>query len=239
MPSARWSYVNVHYIVESCVFQAGTLLIGEQVEDGCVLEHHTLEVLVLTQCWGGKSTFALRCITPASTVLPLCGHVHMVSTAKVVFSRTICRCSQLRTLVIMLDEMQDWIGVNDLNELNNLIAGMPALAKGAPGLRALQLVLPMLDGTFEAMYLDLGPLWRGLGALTSLTSLALGWAFMAGERCANNGERVANVLDAAQVSPAAMVCACVTCAAYLAYQPSACLGKQVLHLRLRTLLRQR
>ena len=40
------------------------------------------------------------------------------------------------------------------------------------------------------------PLWRGLGALPSLTSLALGWVFLEDNR---KSERIANVLDAAQV----------------------------------------
>ena len=128
----------------------------------------------------------------------------MVSTAEVVFSWTICRCSQLRTLVIMLDKMQNWVGVSDLCELNNLIAGLPALATGAPGLRALQVVLPMLDGMYEPMHIHLDPLWRGLGAQSSLTSLALGWVFMPEEFPAHEGERIAHVLDAAQVRSAVL-----------------------------------
>ena len=43
-----------------------TLLAGEQLEDGCVLAHDTLEVLVLTRCWAGEHGFALRYVMAGS-----------------------------------------------------------------------------------------------------------------------------------------------------------------------------
>ena len=48
--------------------------------------------------------------------------------------------------------------MRELHELGTLIAGLPALASGAPGLRALQLVLPMPDGFGSFVGMDLG--WR-------------------------------------------------------------------------------
>lgn len=97
--------------------------------------------------------------------------------------------------------------MRELYELNTLLAGLPALASGAPRLRALQLGLPMLDGSVNSLEIDLGPLWRGLGALSGLTSLALGWAPFGDKPSAHMGERIADVLDAAQVGSAATACA--------------------------------
>lgn len=41
---------------------------GDEKHNSCVLEHSTLEVLVLTYCWGGDRSFALRYMTLASSV---------------------------------------------------------------------------------------------------------------------------------------------------------------------------
>ena len=46
-----------------------------------MLEHNTLEVLVLTRCWGGDCSFALRCMMLASIVPSLCNHVHLKNVA--------------------------------------------------------------------------------------------------------------------------------------------------------------
>ena len=72
-------------------------------------------------------------------------------------------------------------------------ARLPALALGAPALRALHLVLTV--GVAER---DLDQLWRALEALPNLASLALGWVFRAGEPKAHMGGRIADVLDAVQ-----------------------------------------
>ena len=81
-----------------------------------------------------------------------------------------------------------------------LIAQLPALGSGAPALRALQLVLPVVPGDVSDLAEgELGQLWRALEALPNLASLALGCVFAAGEPPAHMGERIASVLDAAQV----------------------------------------
>ena len=80
------------------------------------------------------------------------------------------------------------------HKYKDLIAGLSALASGTPALRALHLVLPI-----DVARGDLGPLWRALGALPNLASLALGCVFEAGEPTAHMGKRIAGVLDAAQV----------------------------------------
>ena len=109
--------------------------------------------------------------------------------------------------MVALDDLPEgWRG-RELHELETLIAGLLALASLAPRLRTLQLVLPMLDGESWHSKVDLGPLWHGLAALSSLTSLALGWVFMEGERTRRRSERITDVLDAVQVGPAATVCA--------------------------------
>ena len=170
-----------------------------------MLEHNALEVLVLTYRWGGERSFALRYMTLASNVPPLCTYVfEKIQRQGGVTLEVMRRCGQLRTLVLALDILPECY------ELNNLFARLPELASGAPRLRALQLVLPMLDGStvrYPNEHIDMGPLWHGVEALSSLTSLALGWAFMQEEPAANRSERIANVLDAAQVGvSAATVC---------------------------------
>ena len=58
---------------------------------------------------------------------------------------------------------------------------------------------------------ELGPLWSTLEALPNLASLALGWVFPEGEPPALIGEDIADLLDAAQVGPAAPVQRSLTC----------------------------
>ena len=113
--------------------QAESLLAGKQLEDGCVLEHSALEVLVLTQCWGRNSSFALRCLKPAS-MCHRSADVQKRTTRllRLGFPGLMCRCSQLRTLVVALDKVLDRRRPSDLCELENIIAGLPALATGAP-----------------------------------------------------------------------------------------------------------
>ena len=89
--------------------------------------------------------------------------------------------------------MEELAGYNK-EEYEDLVARLPAVTSGAPALRALQLVLPI-----NAAEGGLGPLWRGLEALPNLVSLALGCVFGGGEPTAHMGERIAAVLDAAQV----------------------------------------
>ena len=106
------------------------------------------------------------------------------------------RCGRLRTLVLALEDLDEELLPSDSEEESEgLIARLPALlASGAPALRALQLVLPT-----EAAEGGLGPLWRALEALPNLASLALGCVFGEGEPTAHMGERIAAVLDDAQV----------------------------------------
>ena len=102
-----------------------------------------------------------------------------------------CRCGRLRTWCSCWPRKAargGGLGAADL------IARLPALASGAPGLRALQVVLPI-----DAAQGGLGPLWRALEALPSLASLALGCAFYLGEPTKHMGEDIADVLDAARV----------------------------------------
>ncbi len=113
-----------------------------------------------------------------------------------------CRCGRLRTLVLALDDLPREWGMHEGRRFADLIARLPSLAVGAPRLRALQLVLPMLGGEGGAVEKELEHLWRGLEALRNLASLALGWVFMEDEDAAYKGERIACVLDAAQVGPA-------------------------------------
>ena len=105
-----------------------------------------------------------------------------------------CRCGRLRTLVLMLADLTEDQNPVGWDEPEDFIARLPALASGTPALRALQLVLPI--DTAEG---ELDPLWRALEALPNLASLALGWVFGAGEPSAHMGERIADVLDDAQV----------------------------------------
>ncbi len=194
------------------------MLAGEQLGDGYMLEHSTLEVLVLTRCWGGEQSFALRYTVPASSEALHLTCVHLPGMAllgygfglSVCHPMPLCRCRQLRTLVFAMDDLPDeWGAVMDFGAAE-LFAALPALAVGAPGLRALQLVLPMLDGGAPGVRdEDLGPLWRGLEALHNLMSLTLGWVFMKGKASSGMGERIASVLDLMQVGPAALwVCLC-------------------------------
>ena len=85
----------------------------------------------------------------------------------------------------------------------DIVARLPALVLGAPALRALQLVLPMmLDAMYRWVDAKLPPLWRALEALPNLESLALGWVFTAYESTrspARAGARIAKLLDAARV----------------------------------------
>ena len=114
------------------------------------------------------------------------------------------RCGRLRTLVLVLEDLLH--EKRSRSDVIELAARLPALAWGAPELRALQLVLPFPEG-------ELGPLWSALEALPNLASLALGWVFLdAQDLPALTGENIADVLDAAQVGPAAPVqCALNTC----------------------------
>ena len=98
--------------------------------------------------------------------------------------------------MLALEDLDEELLPTDSDEESEgLIARLPALlASGAPALRALQLVLPL-----DAAEGELGPLWRALEALPNLASLALGCVFGAGEPTAHMGERIAAVLDAAQV----------------------------------------
>ena len=111
----------------------------------------------------------------------------------------VSRCGRLRTLVLVLEDLLcKWRKPPDVTDL---AARLPALAWGAPALRALQLVLPSAVG-------ELGPLWSALEALPNLASLALGWVFLDGHPFAPTGRDIARVLDAAQVGLAAPVPVC-------------------------------
>ena len=113
------------------------------------------------------------------------------------------RCSRLHTLVLVLYDYGQCAWPND--EIVALIARLPALVLGAPALRALQLVLPMVPGvTVDAAEDGLPPLWSALEALPHVASLALGWALTPRdheEQTLPMGARIAGVLDAAQVGP--------------------------------------
>ena len=164
-----------------------------------MLEHDTLEVLVLTCHWAGKCGIALG-YTHLASRMPLNYFFAALKTwgLRVASPWLTCRCGRLRTLVLVLGDagMRFRWPKPGGHSTAELIAALPALAAGAPGLRALQLVLPM-----EAAEDGLGPLWRALEALPNLASLALGYAFALGDRrhAADMGERIADVLDAAQV----------------------------------------
>ena len=88
-----------------------------------------------------------------------------------------------------------------LEAFGNLAARLPALALGAPALRALQLVLPLVidgdepGGLGEWAGGQLAQLWRALEALPNLASLTLGWITMS----AHAAYSISVVLDAAQV----------------------------------------
>ena len=103
-----------------------------------------------------------------------------------------CRCGRLRTLVLAMD---DWptegLGYTGCR-FTDLTAQLPSLALGAPGLRALQLVLPMRDGEDDLEEEDLEYLWRGLEALPNLASLALGWVFLKSDHTGCIVERIAS-----------------------------------------------
>ena len=131
----------------------------------------------------------------------------------------VSRCGRLRTLVLVLEDLYtDWRTVSDVTEL---AARLPALAWGAPALRALQLVLPFpaepdsedepgpegelgQEGELDPAA-ELGALWSALEALPNLASLALGWVSPEGEQPALTGYCIARMLDAVQVGPAAPV----------------------------------
>ena len=145
---------------------------------------------MLTGCWFNNCSFALRCVMLASSVQPLYRCLHLRKMASRLYhSGLMCRCGQLRTLVVALDDCPELWDVGDHHGLESFIARLPALASGAYRLRTLQLVLPLLDGMYVSRHIDLGPVWRGLEALSSLTSLALGWAFMQDEPAAHRSER--------------------------------------------------
>ena len=118
------------------------------------------------------------------------------------------RCGRLRTLVLVLvDPTEDWTLDEHAGDMD-LLARLPALAAGAPALRALQAVLPA--SMFDDWLRELRPLWRALEALPDLASLALGcYAALAdfprhtlGH--ADMAERIAGFLDAAQVGPSSL-----------------------------------
>ena len=126
----------------------------------------------------------------------------------------VSRCGRLHTLVLVLEALS--CECREISEVEDVAARLPALAWGAPALRALQLVLPFAEGEPDSEdelgqddelgpEAELGPLWSALEALPNLASLALGWVFPEGEPPALIGESIARMLDAAQVSPAAPV----------------------------------
>ncbi len=102
-----------------------------------------------------------------------------------------------------------------------LLKRLPALLSGAPGLRALQLVLPIPYDVTGMYGFDpaplLAPLWRALEALPNLASLALGYVFLADQRPADAGDNIAGLLDAAQVGPAA---SCTTMGHFPCHAPA-------------------
>ena len=114
-----------------------------------------------------------------------------------------CRCGRLQTLVLVLvDATEDWTLDEHARDMD-LLARLPALASGAPALRALQVVLPA--SMFDDWLRELRPLWRALEALTNLASLALG-CFAALVDLPRHtlgdpdvAERIAGFLDASQV----------------------------------------
>ena len=129
----------------------------------------------------------------------------------------VSRCGRLRTLVLVLEPLS--CGWRDVPDVTELAARLPALAWGAPALRALQLVLPFMSGPEDELgpegepgqedeldpAAELGALWSALEALPNLASLALGWVSPEGGQPALTGYCVARMLDAVQVGPAAPV----------------------------------
>ena len=188
-----------HVLSLMCLLE--TLLIVMQRLSSSSLQHDTLEVLVLTDCWAGEGTIAFR-YTPLATHVPhvqVCAY-HVASGA--VNLGQVRRCSRLRTLVVVQHEPGFFYAPDDINFVP--APHLPALVLDAPTLRALQLVLHMVSGVAGNMAgVGLGPLLSSLEALPNLASLALGWAFMVRERSEQTtlvGERIADVLDAMQVS---------------------------------------
>ncbi|KAK9835313.1 hypothetical protein WJX81_001120 [Elliptochloris bilobata] len=104
------------------------------------------------------------------------------------------RCSSLRTLVLVMEEMEDRSAASVLSTAD-LVASVAALADGAPALRALQVVMHLI-ADWEEDIVGSHPLWRALEPLRSLASLTLGW-ITHGEPAPHVGERIAAVLDAA------------------------------------------
>ena len=166
------------------------------------LEHDTLEVLVLTCDWAGGRSFALKYTPLPFYLAQTCGFVHSTELWGLCHLWLVRRCSRLRTLVLVLEDQKSYRWSSD-DKVADLVARLPALVVGAPALRALQLVLPMTWGiTNDVAEGGLGPLWRALEALPHLASLALGWVLTHGNNPqypAPVGERIANVLDSAQV----------------------------------------
>ena len=132
----------------------------------------------------------------------------------------VCRCDRLRTLVLVLEDLS--VGHRSLQEIGDLAEWLQALACGAPALRALQLVLPMLVEPKQPDLSDiwalgepepepawmgewargqLGELWTALEALPNLASLTLGW--VSGGTTFKE-DCISAVLDAAQVGSAAL-----------------------------------
>ena len=122
----------------------------------------------------------------------------------------VCRCGRLRTLVLVLEDLSG--EDRRLEALRDLVARLPALPWGAPALRALQLVLPMVVGPDPDVPGGMGE-WAGgqlaqlrtaLEALPNLASLTLGWITSS----AYAEYSISIVLDAAQAgSPALLIVA--------------------------------
>ena len=74
-----------------------------------------------------------------------------------------------------------------------MVVSLDALARGAPALAALQLVLRLRD--FDAGGISMAMLWHALERLGRLSALIICWAFDPDELGAHTGELVAAQLD--------------------------------------------
>ncbi len=110
----------------------------------------------------------------------------------------VCRmCPKLRTLVLALElpSTEDVEGGHVRSEglltFTGMVVSLKALARGAPALAKLQLVLRDFDdGDF-----DLAMLWHALERLGRLSALTFCWAFDLDELGAHTGELLAAQLD--------------------------------------------
>ena len=109
------------------------------------------------------------------------------------------RCPKLRTLVLALDmtptlDVQgEHVDSEGLLTFASMVVSLDALARDAPVLAALQLVLCFRD--FDAGGFNVAMLWHALERLGRLSTLTICWVFDSDELDAHTGELLAAQLD--------------------------------------------